>query len=184
GFAGVWSVAGAVRLRRVLGAAESEFSVTLVSAGDDMVIRPRLYEAEPESMRVPLDRILGPIGVERVGATVTGINTDRRRVSAVLRDGQATELSYDRLVLAAGSRLVEPDLPGAKHLHNIDTLPAAAALDAHFHRLPEQPEWPGRFTAVVIGAGFTGLEIATELVARLRAIAEPHGAAERVRVVL
>ncbi|MFD0487977.1 NADH dehydrogenase [Saccharopolyspora erythraea NRRL 2338] len=184
GFAGVWSAAAAVRLRRVVGAGESELSVTLVSAGDDLVIRPRLYQAEPERMRVSLDRVLGPVGVDRVAATATGIDTGRRRVTAVRRDGRSTELAYDRLVLATGSHLVRPDLPGAEHLHDVDTLPAAAALDAHLHRLPDLPDGPGRFTAVVVGAGFTGLEIATELVDRLRAVAEPHGAAGEVRVVL
>jgi NADH dehydrogenase len=42
----------------------------------------------------------------------------------------------------------------------------------------------GRFTAVVVGAGFTGLELACELVDRLRAIAAVLGAAAEVRVVL
>ena len=40
---------------------------------------------------------------------------------------------------------------------------------------------PGRFTAVVIGAGFTGIEIATELVARMRALVSDP---DRVLVVL
>jgi NADPH-dependent 2,4-dienoyl-CoA reductase/sulfur reductase-like enzyme len=83
GFAGVWCAAGAVRLRRLHGAAESELRVTLIDGSDDIVIRPRLYEAGPEQMRVSLDRILGPIGVRRVAATVTDIDTAARRVSAV-----------------------------------------------------------------------------------------------------
>lgn len=37
---------------------------------------------------------------------------------------------------------------------------------------------------MVVGSGFTGLEVSTELVGRLRAIAEPHGAVDEVRVVL
>lgn len=184
GFAGVWSAAAAVRLRRASGAAESDLSVTLVSPGDGLVIRPRLYQAAPEGMQVPLDGILGPIGVARVAATVSGVDAVRRRVTAVLRNGRTTELRYDRLVLATGSQLVRPDLPGAERLHDVDTLPGAAALDSHLHRLPAQPAGPGRFTAVVVGAGFTGLEVATELVGRLRAIAAPTGAADQVRVVL
>lgn len=42
--------------------------VTVVDAGDDMVIRPRLYEADPQQMRVPLNRVLGPNGVRRFAA--------------------------------------------------------------------------------------------------------------------
>lgn len=87
-------------------------------------------------------------------------------------------------MLAAGSRLVRPNLPGAVHLLDVDTMAGAAALDAHLHRLPGKPAGDGRFTAVVIGAGFTGREVATELVDRLRAVAAPLGAAAQVRVVL
>ncbi|MGW3730978.1 NAD(P)/FAD-dependent oxidoreductase, partial [Streptomyces sp. NPDC000851] len=54
----------------------------------------------------------------------------------------------------------------------------------HLRRLPEQPPSQGRYTAVVVGAGFTGLEIATALGQRLRAIADRQGAVEDVRVVL
>ncbi|WP_083874750.1 NAD(P)/FAD-dependent oxidoreductase [Nocardia paucivorans] len=181
GFAGVWSAAGAVRLARSAG---RELPVTLIDPGDDLVVRPRLYQAEPDRMRVALDRILGPIGVRRVAATVTGIDTARRRVSVVGRDGRSGEIDWDRLILATGSQIVRPDLPGADLLHDVDTLPTAAALEAHLHRLPDLPPSEGRFTVVVVGAGFTGLEIATELMDRLGAMVAVRAPGERVRIVL
>ncbi|MGI5220645.1 NAD(P)/FAD-dependent oxidoreductase [Nocardia sp. CA-290969] len=181
GFAGVWSAAGAVRLARAAG---RELPVTLVSPGDDLVIRPRLYEAGPDRMRVALDRILGPVGVRRVAAAATGIDTTARTVTAVGSDGRTDEIDYDRLILATGSELVRPELPGAELLFDVDTLPAATALDAHLNRLPDLPPGDGRFTAVVAGAGFTGLEIATELADRLGALAATRAPGERVRVVL
>jgi len=170
GFAGVWCAAGVVRTARRAGADATQIRVTLVDAGDDIVIRPRLYETDPERMRVPLDRILGPIGVRRVAATVTGIDTAERRVTAVRRDGTAVEMTYDRLVLAAGSRLVPPPIPGAEHLFDVDTLPTAAVLHAHLQRTAAGGG-DGPLTAVVVGAGFTGIETATELATRLRVLA-------------
>ncbi|MFH8442365.1 NAD(P)/FAD-dependent oxidoreductase [Streptomyces sp. NPDC018026] len=184
GFAGIWSAAGAVRAAREAGVAADALRVTLVSGGDDMVVRPRMYEADPEGMRVPLDRVLGPIGVRRITATVTGIDTEAHTVRAVARTGEELDLSYDKLVLATGSRLVQPELPGSEHLFDVDTLPAAARLDHHLRQLPQTGPAEGRYTAVVVGAGFTGLEIATALVERLRLLAEPHGDAESARVVL
>lgn len=169
GFAGVWASAAAMRARPD----PTAFEVTLVDAADDLVIRPRLYEADPQRMRVPLDRVLGPIGVRRVAATVTAIDTDARTVSGAARDGSPIALSYDRLVLAAGSRVVRPTLPGAEHLFDIDTMTAAAALESHLHRVKDT-------TAVIVGAGFTGLELATELPDRLRKAT----GAQDVRVVL
>jgi NADH dehydrogenase len=183
GFAGVWSAASAVRAARESGADASELRVTLVSDGDDMVIRPRLYERDPAQMCVSLDRVLGPIGVERVGATVLGIDTSARTVTALSGEGQTMELPYDRLVLATGSRARQPDLPGAKFVFDVDTLAAADTLERHLGTLADQPDCDGLFSAVVIGAGFTGLEVATELAGRLPELAGPGPRGARVVLV-
>lgn len=180
GFAGVWAAAGAVRARHEAGADEQAVHVTLIDAGDDLVIRPRLYEPGPEGMRVALDRVLGPIGVRRVAATVTGVDTDARTITALGRDGGKLELSYDRLVLAAGSRVLSPPVEGAQHLFDVDTMPAAAALESHIGRLAGRAGGGERFTVVVVGAGFTGIETATELPTRLHEIT----GGDPVRVVL
>ncbi|AVH54750.1 MULTISPECIES: NAD(P)/FAD-dependent oxidoreductase [Streptomyces] len=184
GYAGVWSAAGAVRTARENGVSDSELQVTLVSGGDDLVVRPRLYEADPEKMRIPLDRILGPIGVRRIAATVTRVDTAAKSVTATGRDGRTDLIPYDRLVLATGSQLVRPEFPGAQRMFDVDTLPAAAALENHLQRLPEAEPQQGRFTAVVVGAGFTGLEVATEIGSRLTAVADARGCTDAVRVVL
>jgi NADH:ubiquinone reductase (H+-translocating) len=185
GFAGVWAAAAAARVRDLAG--RPDLSVTLVAPGDHLVIRPRLYEADPGQMRVPLDRILAPVGVQRLRASVTRIDTGSREVTTLDQAGERRTIGYRRLVLASGSRLRRPDLPGAEFLHDVDTMEGALALEAHLDRLPDGP---GRFTAVVVGAGFTGLEVATEMAGRLRARAAAaldggaHDGAQGVRVVL
>lgn len=181
GFAGVWAAASAAKLRHEYPSHETDLNITMLSAGDDLVIRPRLYEADPHTMRVPLDSVLGPIGVQRLAATVTSIDTTAHTATAVTRDGRSSDITYDRLVLASGSQVVQPRLPGAQYLFDVDTLGGAARLDSHLHRLPQRPPGPARYTVVVIGAGFTGLEIATELTGRLARIAASQDA---VRVVL
>jgi len=85
GFAGVWAAATAAHVRRREGA---DLAIALVAPGDDLVIRPRLYEADPDRMRVPIDRVLEPIGVRRIAATVTGIDTANRTVATIRREGQ------------------------------------------------------------------------------------------------
>ncbi|QYN39702.1 FAD-dependent oxidoreductase [Pseudonocardia sp. DSM 110487] len=154
GFAGVWSAAGAALAR-----GDADLHVTLVAPNEHMVLRPRLYEPEPDLAKVELSRILGPIGVEHVPATVSTIDTGRRMVVA---DGE--EIGYDRLVLAAGSKLVRPDgLPGAERLFDIDTLDGARRLTDHLRDRED-------YSAVVVGAGFVGLEAATALVDRGRVL--------------
>ncbi|MGW2216055.1 NAD(P)/FAD-dependent oxidoreductase [Nonomuraea sp. NPDC001684] len=158
GFAGVWSAAGAALARERAGGA-ADLRITLIAPNEHLVLRPRLYEPEPDLAKVELRRILGPIGVRHLRASVSTIDTGRRTVVA---DGR--EIGYDRLVLAAGSRLVRPrDLPGAERLFDIDTLDGARRLTG-FLRDRED------FTAVVVGAGFTGLEAATALAVRGRVL--------------
>lgn len=182
GFAGVWSAAAAARVARDNGTDGTRPQVTLVSDSDEMVIRPRLYERDPGQMSVSLDRVLKPIGVDRIRARVTGIDTKTREVTAAGVDGQPHVLRYDRLVLAAGSQVLKPNLPGWEYLFDVDTIASADALEQHVRVLPEQPTEEGTFSAVVIGAGFTGLEVATELMGRLRESADAKNA--RARVVL
>lgn len=179
GFAGVWSAMAAGRLRHAHG---SDLTISLVSPSADLTIRPRLYQADPGMMRVSLDRVLGPIGVSRIPGTAVVVDPSGRAVTVADHAGTTRVLSYRRLVLATGSAVTRPDLPGAEHLFDVDTLDSAVKLDAHLRSLPTG--WPeeGRFTAVVVGAGFTGLEVATELADRLRAIAGTQ--ADRVRVTL
>ncbi|MEU0565429.1 FAD-dependent oxidoreductase [Nonomuraea sp. NPDC005983] len=154
GFAGVWSAAGAALAR-----GDADLRITLIAPNEHLVLRPRLYEPEPDLAKVKLGRILEPIGVEHLRASVSTIDTDRR---VVVADGQ--EIGYDRLVLAAGSKLVQPQgLPGAERLFDVDTLDGARRLTDHLRDRED-------YSAVVVGAGFVGLEAATELAARGRVL--------------
>jgi len=154
GFAGVWSAAGAALARK-----DAALRITLIAPNEYLVLRPRLYEPEPDLAKVELSRILGPIGVEHLRATVSTIDTDRR---VVMADGE--EVAYDRLVLAAGSKLVQPEgLPGAERVFDIDTLDGANRLTDHLRDRTD-------FSAVVVGAGFVGLEAATALADRGRVL--------------
>ena len=154
GFAGVWSAAGAALAR-----GDADLRITLIAPNEQLVLRPRLYEPEPELATVELRRILDPIGVEHLRASVSTIDTERR---VVVADGN--EIGYDRLVLAAGSKLVQPEgLAGAERLFDIDTLDGARRLTGHLRDRED-------YSVVVVGAGFVGLEAATELAARGRVL--------------
>ena len=73
--------------------------------------------------------------------------------------------------MATGSRLFRPSIPGlAEHGFSVDQLDDAISLDRHLHGLAHRPARNGRETVVVAGGGFTGIEVATEIPARLRAI--------------
>jgi len=187
GFAGVWSALGAAAARAELRRAAADLRITLVTREPYLTIRPRLYEADPEGMRVPLGDLLDSLGVELMLGDVTRIDAAARTVAVDAIRGR-TILSYDRLILAAGSRLRRPDIPGAsEHAFSVDTYDEAVSLDRHLAGLGRRPSdrtRAGRFTAVVVGAGFAGLEVATTMVSRLRSLATRADAGERPAVVL
>jgi NADH dehydrogenase len=174
---------GAARQIEGAGEAGAGIRITLISRDRWLVIRPRLHEAHPsERMRVSLRAVLDPIEVALLEASVDAIDVGGRTVRARRADRSEVTLPYDRLVLAAGSRLHRPPVPGLEaHALSVDTYDDALALERHLLALPATPPGPERYAAVVVGAGFTGVEVAAELVGRLTEIA---GAAERPRVTL
>jgi NADH dehydrogenase len=130
---------------------------------------------------VPLEKVLDPIGVKRVEGNVTNIDFSAHEI-AVETDSEKTALPYDRLVLAAGSRLNRPDIPGLReYAHAIDTHAEAEALADHLGGLSSRSASPGQYTAVVVGAGLTGVEAACELPDRLKSAG---GGDQEVRVIL
>lgn len=170
GFAGLWSAVGAARKLDELGHGPDAVEVTLVNRDAFHNIRVRNYEADLTPVRVPLDDVLGPVGVRRAEGEVAGIDLAGQSVTVKTASGHQT-LLYDRLVFALGSKLLRPNVPGlAKYDFDVDTYHGAARLNAHLKALPSQPDSPGLFTVVVVGAGLTGIEAASEMPGRLRAI--------------
>ncbi len=168
GFAGLWAALAATREIEMAGA---DARVSLVSRDPWLVIRPRLYEAEPERMRVDLRPTLDAVGVRFIAAEVTGFEPAARCVT--LREGGLDRaLPYDRLVLAAGSILSPFPVEGAApHAFDIDGYAGAVTLDRHLRGLKARAAVPdtalGAATVVIIGGGFTGIELATEMRSRL-----------------
>jgi NADH:ubiquinone reductase (H+-translocating) len=168
GFAGMWSALSAARLLDLHGSTDVE--ITLVAPDPHLHVRPRLYEEGPANFRAPLTEIFDAVGVKFVQGTVERIHVARRAVDVLRVDQQAVTLDYDRLVLAAGSRLFRPAIPGlAEHAFSVDQTNEAVELETHILNLARQPDTPARNTVVVAGGGFTGIETAAEMPARLRA---------------
>jgi NADH dehydrogenase len=63
---------------------------------------------------------------------------------------------------------MRPDIPGlAEHAFDVDSFAAALRLEDHLSSLGRSVPSPGRSTIVVVGAGFTGIEVAAEMPDRL-----------------
>ncbi|WP_188037068.1 FAD-dependent oxidoreductase [Actinotalea sp. JY-7885] len=102
----------------------------------------------------------------RTGTRVTAVDPAARTVTVLTADGPDT-LSYDALLLAPGAVAVRPPIDGLDHpsVHALRTVPDLDALDARVAALTRDAgSTPS--TAVVVGAGFIGLEAVEALVAR------------------
>jgi NADH:ubiquinone reductase (H+-translocating) len=164
GFAGLWAALGAARRLDELGAAG--VGITVLSSQPYHDIRVRNYEPDLTPCRIPLSEVLDPVGVRHITADVTAIDPAARAVTSSV--GTHT---YDRLVVALGSQVVKPDIPGLREFgFDVDTYDGATRLQRHLAALPSLTDTPSVSTAVVVGAGLTGIETACELPARLAAL--------------
>jgi NADH dehydrogenase len=165
GFAGLWAALGAARRLAELGA-HGDVQVTVLSSQPYHDIRVRNYEADLTPCRIPLRDVLDPAGVGHVTADVTAIDPVSRNVTT-----SVSTHSYDRLVVALGSQVVKPDIPGLREFgFDVDTYDGAERLQRHLATLASGPHKEAASAAVVVGAGLTGIETACELPARLTAL--------------
>ncbi|KAI1183627.1 FAD-containing subunit of NADH dehydrogenase [Nemania serpens] len=186
GFAGFWAALSARRLISLnLGKGSSEAAnveVVVIAPDANLVMRPRLYEANPANMSAPVNDVYRACGVNFVYGIVDTIRTADHEIEMVDRAGVRSTMPYDKLILAAGSRVVHPDIPGlGSHAFSVDQMKDAVKLDRHLQSLPSKPSSKSRNTVVVCGGGFTGIEVAAEFPARLRAVL---GEEAEIRVIV
>ncbi|NIF15470.1 NAD(P)/FAD-dependent oxidoreductase [Pantoea sp. Cy-639] len=169
GFAGVWSALSAARL--LDQAQRGDVRISVLAPQPQLRIRPRFYEADVHAMQAPLSELFEAVGVTFIHGQAERIDSTARQVDYLDSNGQAQQIGYDRLVLAAGSQVARPAVPGlAEHSFDVDQMESAMRLEQHLLALAAQPASPARNTVVICGGGFTGIETATEMPARLRAI--------------
>ncbi|MEU2038818.1 NAD(P)/FAD-dependent oxidoreductase [Nocardia niwae] len=177
GFAGLWAALAAARRLDELGVGTVD--ITMISSTPYHDIRVRDYETDLSTSRIPLSDLLDPVGVEHILGEVTAIDAVARVVEST-----AGAHGYDRLVLALGSQVVKPDIPGLREFgFDIDTYDAAIELQAHLRLLAEGPDDPAAATVVVVGAGLTGIEEATGLPAMLAGAFAARAVAPRVVLI-
>jgi len=118
--------------------------------GGEIADAASLLVQTPASLRAALDLDV------RTGHDVTAVDTDRRVVTVRTAGGEQT-LTYDALVLAPGARAVRPDVPGldSPRVRTLRTVGDATALRGQVEA--------GARRAVVLGAGFIGVEAAEAL---------------------
>ncbi|MFI6804851.1 FAD-dependent oxidoreductase [Streptomyces luteogriseus] len=165
GFAGYRTVRTLSRLTR------GRAHITLLNPTDYFLYLPLLPQVaagilEPRRVTVSLSDSLPDVRL--VLGEADRIDLDDRTLHYTGPEGEGGTLAYDRLVLAAGSVNKLLPIPGvAEHAHGFRGLPEALYLRDHVTRQVELAAsaddartCAARCTFVVVGAGYTGTEVA------------------------
>ena len=110
---------------------------------------------------------------------VVAVDLQQQTVTLRRSDARTFVRSWDRLVLGPGAVTRTFDIPGVKeHAHGLKSLAEAVALRDHVLRqlewadtIDDPRERAARCTFVVVGAGYTGTELAAQLQSVTREVA-------------
>ena len=191
GFAGFHA---ARQLSRLIGATTE---IVVINSTDYFLYLPLMPQVtgglvEPAHIRASLTRRLRRMRF--VLGTVNHVDAKQKVVSWEGPEGSAGQVGYDRLILTAGSVNKLLPIPGiAEYAHGFRSIAEAIYLRDEITRQLElaavaadPAERAARCTFVVVGAGYTGTEVAAQgqlLTTRL-AKAMPGLAGQRIRWML
>jgi NADH dehydrogenase len=191
GFAGVTL---AQHLERLL---PTQTEIIVLSAENHLVFTPMLPEVVGRTIS-PLHVVVAGRQLTRrtkwLEARVTGIDRETNQAHYVRRDGTASSMPYTHLVLACGSAANLKEIPGlASRGYPLKTVMDAIIMGndliGNFEAAATEPEAGARqrlLTVVVIGGGFSGVEVAGHIADLMQAIHRfyPELKNEPPRVVL
>ncbi|HSN58790.1 MAG TPA: CoA-disulfide reductase, partial [Clostridiaceae bacterium] len=120
--------------------------------GETIKDRDKLLVQTPEAMKARFK-----IDV-RTFSEVTGIDTKNKKVTVNSRAKGVYEESYDYLILSPGGKALRPNIPGinSDKIFTMKNIPDTDAVKAYVDK-------EGTQSAVVIGGGFIGIEMAENL---------------------
>lgn len=173
GFGGLYT---ALRLSKFPWKNEERPEITLIDKSDRFLFSPLLYELITEEMQSweiapPFAELLANTGVYFQQGCVSGIDLEAGEVSL---DNHQT-IKYDYLVLSTGGKTPIEIVAGAKEY----AIPFRTLEDAY--RLQDklrvlEAANPDKIRVAIIGGGYSGVELACKLAARL-------GEKGRIRIV-
>ncbi|MBC2722857.1 DsrE/DsrF/DrsH-like family protein [Desulfosporosinus sp.] len=123
--------------------------------GETIKEREKLLVQTPEAMKARFN-----VDV-RINSEVVGIDTEKKSVTVRSKDQGIYEESYDDLVLSPGAKALRPNIPGidSSKLFTLRNIPDTDRVKAYVDQ-------KGTNSAIVIGGGYVGVEMAENLIER------------------
>lgn len=168
GYAGLRT---ALRLERLLQH-DVDWRVLLIDKYDRHQLKTELHEAAAgrtsfEAASIPMARVLRKKNIDFLQAEATSIDFTQRIVTTT-----RGKIRYDKLVIALGSETEFFGIPGmSNHAFTLMSIEDAEHIKTHIKGMfaqakneKDEAERRAMLTIVVGGGGFTGVELATELI--------------------
>lgn len=150
---------------------DNEVSITIIDRHPFHTMLTELHEVaagrvEEDSIRISLKKVFAGRNVKVITDTISQISIDEKKLT-----GSQGEYDYDYLVLAAGSKPTYFGVEGAEeYSYKLWSYEDAVLLKERIHDVfrkaacePDETEKRRLLTFYVVGAGFTGVEMAGEL---------------------
>ncbi len=183
------SFGGSYTARTLERLADPDVEIVVIDRNNYFIFYPLLVEAgtgalQPSHCVVSIRRFLGRSRF--IMAEVDGIDFDRRCVNYKIVGEDSKEqicaVEYDHLVIALGCITLQPPVPGlAEHGYELKTLAQAVALRDRAVQLLEQAsaiddveKRRALLHLIVVGGGYTGVEVAGEYHAYMSEAAEHY----------
>ena len=150
---------------------DKEVSISIIDRHPFHTMLTELHEVaagrvEEDSIRISLKKVFAGRNVNVITDTISQISIDEKKLT-----GSQGEYEYDYLVLAAGSKPTYFGVEGAEeYSYKLWSYEDAVLLKERIHDVfrkaacePDETEKRRLLTFYVVGAGFTGVEMAGEL---------------------
>lgn len=150
---------------------DKEVSISIIDRHPFHTMLTELHEVaagrvEEDSIRIGLHKVFAERNVNIITDTILDISIKEKKLT-----GNHGEYDYDYLVLAAGSKPTYFNVAGAEeYSYKLWSYEDAVLLKERFHDVfrkavcePDEEEKRRLLTLYVVGAGFTGVEMAGEL---------------------
>ncbi len=172
---------------------KKNIQITLIDRNPFHTLMTELHEVaasrvEPDSVKVNFSRIFSGTSVEVITDDIKEIDFEEKRLSS-----NYDSYTYDYLIIGAGGAPEFFDIPGVQeNSFTIWSFDDAMRLRAHidfcFRKASQEPDRESRkkmLTFTVAGAGFTGIEMAGEIIERKHTLCREFDIDENeVRVVI
>ncbi|HYW82135.1 MAG TPA: FAD-dependent oxidoreductase, partial [Spirochaetia bacterium] len=170
-----------------------DIDITLIDKNADHTLMTELHEVaggrvDPESVQISFRKIFGARPVTVITDRIRTIDFEARRA---VSDG--AQYAFDYLVLGVGGEPEYYGIPGIReHSFAIWSFEDAMKIRRHiedvFRKAAAEPDPATRaelLTFVIAGAGFTGIELAGELMDQRRVLCRAHHIDEKdVRIIV